>query len=139
MATLLAYLKIKEGREAEYEAIQARLYRETHGKESNVRRYEFFRGPARGEYYGLLSFDDFMGFMEHQSSEHHEVFSARFRDLVEETSIRWIDPIETASDLTPTDPQPLPEDASQLMRDYAKLFAVDVPEWWRQTRERTRR
>lgn len=139
MATLLAYLKIKEGREAEYEAIQTRLYQETHNREPDVRRYEFFRGPGRGEYYGLLSYDDFVGFMKHQSSDHHETFSERFRDLVEESSIRWIDPMERASDLTPTDPQPLPEGASQLMRDYAKMFTIDVPEWWQQARRQIER
>ncbi|MEQ8859061.1 MAG: hypothetical protein RIC56_10460 [Pseudomonadales bacterium] len=139
MATLLAHLKIKEGREAEYEAIQARLYRETHGREPDVRRYEFFRGPGRGEYYGLLSYDDFVGFMEHQSSDHHEAFTAPFRELVEESSIFWIDPIGSASDLTPTDPQPLPEGASQLMRDYAKMFAIEVPDWWQQARGRAER
>ena len=43
MATLLSYIKVKEGQEGAYEDMQATLYDETHAREPGCRRYEFFR------------------------------------------------------------------------------------------------
>ena len=56
MATLLAKIQVKPGREAEFEAIAADLYRDTHAHESECIRYEYWRGAESGHYYSLLSF-----------------------------------------------------------------------------------
>ena len=78
MATLLSFIRVKPGKEQYYEDIQAELYDATWKLEPGCRRYEFFRGEKRGEYYALLSFDDFQAFLIHQSSDHHEDFGDKF-------------------------------------------------------------
>jgi len=130
MATMLARIQIKPGCEAAYEEIQSWLHEQTLANEPTIGRYEFFRGQQPGEYIGLLSFDDFRTFMVHQTSDYHESFTGRFRELVEDSSFTWIDPIKGASRLPPTNAQDLPADASQLARDYEKMLGISVPEWW---------
>jgi len=41
-----------------------------------------------------------------------------------------IDPIQGACDLTETNPQDLPEDAGELMQEYAENMPVVLQEWW---------
>ena len=48
MATLLAHIRVKKGREAEFEAIAAELYRETRANEGDILRYEYWRGGEPG-------------------------------------------------------------------------------------------
>jgi quinol monooxygenase YgiN len=130
MATILAHIRIKPGCEARYEELASELYRQTHAKETKVRRYEVFRGAEPGSYYTLLSFDDYVGFLEHQSSDHHEDFGAAWRDLVAGVELQWVDPVQTASTLSPTATQPAPADAPELMRTYAERMPAQVAEWW---------
>ena len=108
MATLMAYMKIREGKEAEYEDQQAWLYEQTHANEERVRRYEFFRGQDRGEYYAILSFDDHW--------------------------VKWIDPLGRASKLAPTNPQAPQEGATALMIENSKSMEIVVPQWWKALR-----
>ncbi len=65
MATLLAHIKIEASGEARFEELEGALWRDTHANETNVRRYEFWRGAEKGSNYGLLSFNSFNGFIEH--------------------------------------------------------------------------
>ncbi len=108
MATLLVHIRVRPGMEARFERVVAGLYRQTHEVESAVRRYEYFRGAEPATYYCLLSFDDYHGFLAHQSSDHHEAAVPELRELTEEMRLEWIDPLQQASPLAPTDPQPLP-------------------------------
>ena len=130
MATMLAKFTIKSGCEQAYEDIQSWLYDQTHANEPTILRYEFFRGQAEREYIGLLSFDDFRTFMVHQTSDYHETFSAKFRDLVEDSSFDWIDPLPAAANLPATKAQDLPADASELARQYEKMLGINIPKWW---------
>lgn len=132
MATILAHIKIFEGKEQEFERIIRPLYEATHRIEDKCRRYEYWRGESPGSYYCLLSFDDFVGFLEHQSSDHHE--APDFPALLENIRLEWLDPVGGASDLVPTEAQDLPENASRLMREYAETYNVQVPDWWRAVR-----
>ena len=132
MATILAHIKIFAGKEQEFENIIRPLYEASHRIENKLRRYEYWRGTEPGHYYCLLSFDDFVGFMEHQSSDHHE--SPDFPALLENIRLEWLDPVAGASDLTPTEPQDLPADANDLMKEYAKHYSVEVQDWWRSLR-----
>ena len=135
MATLLSYIKVKEGQEAAYEDMQATLYDETHAREPDCRRYEFFRGPERGEYYALLSFDDFQAFLVHQSSEHHEDFGAKFGNIIDDHWVKWVDPMDRGSaGLVPTNPQEPQADATDLMIENSRSMAIEVPDWWREQR-----
>ncbi len=136
MATILAHIRVKPGSEARFEEIATELYRATHANETDVRRYEYWRGADPGTYYTLLSFDDFVGFMRHQTSDHHETASPALGEVLAGLRLEWVDPIGSASPLTPTDHQEMPADASELMQAYSKRFAPEVAGWWAPLRTR---
>ena len=138
MATMLIRLKIKAGQEARYEAVQRDLYEKTHRLEPDVLRYEMWRGQEPGWYYCLLSFPDINTFLlKHQISDHHEVATPPLMEVIEAESIEWVDPLQGASALPPTNPQDLPADAPEIARTYAKVFQVAAPTWWKSLREAT--
>ncbi len=130
MATILAHIRIKPGQESAFEALAADLYRATHEHETAVRRYEYWRGAEPRSYYSLLAFDDFRGFLAHQTSDHHEEASPKLGEMIEDIRLEWVDPLGEASDLPPTEPQPTPADADELTQRYAKLYAVRMADWW---------
>jgi quinol monooxygenase YgiN len=136
MATLLAHIQVKEGREAEFEAIVAELHRATHADEPACLRYEYWRGAEPGHYYALLGFEDFHAFLRHQLSEHHERASPRIGDTCESVRLEWVDPIPDASGLPATEMQALPEAADEKTRRYHEIFAAVVQEWWAGRRSR---
>lgn len=127
LATILARIRIKPGQEARFEEVEGALWRETHASEKNVRRYEFFRGAEERLFYGLLSFDDFAGFLEHQTSPHHEI--APLGDVIESIKLEWVDPLGKASGLAPTNRQDLPAGASELMARYHAALSPAVQDW----------
>jgi quinol monooxygenase YgiN len=131
MATLLAHIRVRPGMEARFEQLATELFQATHANERAVRRYEYFRGTDPGSYYALLSFDDYHGFLEHQSSDHHERVGPLLGEVSESTRLEWIDPIQQASPLVPTDHQPLPEDASPVAAHYHERFGDITADWWR--------
>ena len=135
MATLLSYIKVKAGKETAYEDMQAVLYQDTWSNEPGCRRYEFFRGPDRGEYYALLSFDDFQAFLVHQSSDHHEDFGKQFGEIIDDHWVKWVDPLERCSKgLVSSNPQQPQEGATQLMIENSQTMAIEVPDWWLEQR-----
>ncbi len=138
MATILAHIRIKTGREGAFEELAAALHAATHERESAVLRYEYWRGAEPGTYYSLLAFEDYRGFLTHQTSEHHETAAPQLGELIEEIRLEWVDPVQGASDLPPTDAQPLFEDADELTRRYADLYAARVAGWWQERRQAAR-
>ncbi|MCU0260343.1 MAG: antibiotic biosynthesis monooxygenase [Ilumatobacteraceae bacterium] len=130
MATILAHIRVNEGKEAQFEEIARMLYERTHATETGVRRYEYWRGSAPRTYYTLLAFDDFRTFIAHQTSPHHEEASPQFVGVFESFRLEWVDPIQGASDLPPTESQDMPADADELTVTYAQRFAADVAAWW---------
>jgi quinol monooxygenase YgiN len=130
MATILAHLQVTAGREREFEAVAAELYRATHRNETRVRRYEYWRGEKPGTYYTLLSFVDEEGFLEHQTSDHHEAAGPKLSGLISEMRLEWIDPMQAASPLSPTNRQPLRSDANALWTMYHARYAAKVQNWW---------
>ena len=130
MATALARIRVHPGMEARFEQIVTELHRATHAGEPAVRRYEYWRGAEPGSYYSLLSFDDFLGFVEHQTSEHHGAASPALHEVTESITLEWVDPVPTASSLAPTNVQPLPAGASALAASYHQRFAAIVQAWW---------
>ncbi len=134
MATLLVHIRVRNGMEDRFEALVTELYRATHEDETAVRRYEYFRGAERGAYYCLMAFDDYRGFLSHQSSDHHEAASPQLREFTETIRLEWLDPVQSASPLPPTDAQPLPDDASEAMvRHYERLGDIGE-KWWEELR-----
>lgn len=130
MATILAHLRIRSGAEERFEAIARRLYAATHDHETGVRHYQYWRGSEPRTYYTLLAFDDFQTFITHQTSDHHEAASPDLGAVIESLRLEWVDPIDGASDLPPTEHQPAPEGAADLVVAHTDRFAAQVAEWW---------
>ena len=102
MATFLAHITVKPGREADFERVAAEHYGATHALEPQMGRYEFWRGADDRVYYCHATFDDFVAFVEHQTSDHHETFGPMLRDTFEIFRLEWVDPIATSSPLAAT-------------------------------------
>lgn len=129
MATLLAHVRIKEGFEAEFEAIGREMYRATHDSE-HVLRYEYWRAREPGCWYVLESFDGYEGFLAHQASGHHEAAAPRLREIMASIDLEWIDPVEGAAPLPPTTA------GGELDGDLAPLaerFPLQIAPWWSTT------
>jgi quinol monooxygenase YgiN len=135
MATILAHIRIKPGSEPAFEQTARAMFMSSHGREPALKRYEYWRSQAPGEYYCLLAFDDFMGFMTHQSSPHHEAASAPLMEVIADLRLEWLDPVQGASPLPATRPQSLPSDADDLVRRYADMMPVVMADWWGPLRE----
>jgi quinol monooxygenase YgiN len=135
MATILAQIQVHPGRERDFERVAAALHQATHETETRVRAYEYWRGEKPGFYYCLLAFDDFLAFLTHQTSDHHEAASRGLGELIEHMRLEWVDPVAGASKYPRTDMQDLPEDASDLTRRYHRIFAAVVQEWWGKLRD----
>ena len=119
--------------EARFEEIARDLYRATHEREANVRRYEYWRGSTPSTYYALESFDDFPGFVAHQTSDHHEDASPALREVIEQIELEWMDPVPAAAPLVPTQTATVPPDASPIAVGCYERFAGSIlQEWWRE-------
>jgi quinol monooxygenase YgiN len=134
MATMIAHITIHEGREAEFEAVTRQLFAASHRDEPRLLAYGFWRAAEPRRYYSILAFEDYVAFMEHQISPHHEEPGPTLRDCIQSINVEFCDPVQGSSTLRPSNPQELPADASPLMREYARRFPVNVPDWWRQLR-----
>ncbi len=130
MATLLAHITVRSGSEGRFEEIARELHERTHADEDAVLRYEYWRGADERTYYSLLAFPDHQAFLVHQTSDHHEHASPAIGAVVESIRLEWVDPIEGASDLPPTNSQPTPADADELTAKYAESYAAQVADWW---------
>ena len=131
MATILAHITVRQGSEAEFEALARTLYERTHATETGVRHYEYWRGATPRTYYTLLSFDDHRAFIAHQTSDHHETASPELGRMIESLRLEWVDPVPGASALSPTQMQPALPDADALTVAYTDRFAAVIADWWR--------
>ena len=130
MATILAHIQVKEGRERDFEAVARALHGATLEQETRVRHYEYWRGATPSLYYCLLAFDDFNAFIAHQTSDYHESASPKLGDLIADIKLEWVDPVQGASKIPPTDMQPLPDGADELTARYHERFAATIQSWW---------
>ena len=110
--------------------IPGELYQLTQERERGVHHYEYWRGAEPGLYYCLLSFDDYLTFLAHQTSDHHESASPRLGELVRNMKLEWVDPVAGASQLSTTEHQELPDGADELTARYHRGFAPQLQEWW---------
>jgi quinol monooxygenase YgiN len=129
MATLLAHIQIKPGKEEKWEAIMRDMVAQTFASEEGVIRYEYWKGQEPLSYYCLLSFKDKWAFYHHQMSDHHE--SHDFAEVLAGIRLEYVDPVAGAGGGLPhtLDP-PLPEDASDAMRTAQERFPLTIPAWW---------
>ena len=136
MATILAHLKVREGSERAFEEISRDLYRASHAGEEGLLRYEYWRGSEPRTYYTLLSFSNFAAFIAHQTSDHHEAASPKLGGVLEGLRLEWVDPVDDASPLPPTESQDLSHATDALTRLYADRFAAQIAPWWTDLRDR---
>mgnify|MGYP001813956817 FL=1 len=134
MSTLLARIQVHAGKESRFEEVMAYMYRETHGRESAVLRYEYWRGQTPGCYYCLLSFRDNLAFWRHQASPHHEGQMARFQDCIADLQLEVVDPVEDASPLPPAAAGGNLGGEAPDVRTQAQQFPVELASWWLQVR-----
>ena len=130
MATCLVHIRVKDGGAAAFEAIARGLYEDSTGKEPGLRRYEYWRGKQPNSYYCLQSFDDYVGFLAHETAPHHEAAAEPIMALIEEFELEWVDPVAGAAPLDSTHEQGLSAEAGERTRLYADLFPLNVLNWW---------
>ena len=128
MATILAHIDIQPGKEAKWEAIIADMVKQTFEQEEGVLRYEYFKGQTPNHYYCLLSFEDKWAFYVHQASDYHEGHD--FADVIAGIELEYIDPVRNASGLPATENPPLPEDATELLKQTEATFPIAIASWW---------
>ena len=128
MATLLAHIEINPGKEDKWEAIMADMVRQTFEQEDEVLRYEYYKGQKPNFYYCLLSFTDKWAFYLHQGSDYHEGHD--FADVIASIELEYLDPVQGASGLPATGNPPLPEDASEQLRQIEATFPIAIADWW---------
>lgn len=133
MATILAHISVKPDRVSDFEETIRTLFEATHRLEPGCLRYEYWRGAEENFYYCLLSFEDFRAFLTHQTSDHHE--APDFGAMLETIRLEWIDPVDGASSLPPTNRQALADDASEAARSYATRYDVVIADWWSKLRD----
>lgn len=134
MSSLLAKIQVHSGKESEFEDVMAFMYRQTHGTEEGVLRYEYWRGREPGFYYCLLSFRDAVAFWRHQASDHHEGEMQRFGACIAALDLEIIDPVQQASPLPATLDATVPPGESRAVREQAERFPVVTAAWWRALR-----
>lgn len=128
MATLLCHIQINEGKEREFEAVMQEMYRRTHAEEPSCVRYEYFRAARPNTYYCLLSFADYLAFLQHQVSDYHEGFD--FASMISSLEMEWVDPVAGAAPLIPTRSGVLTENTKDAIRSAAETYPVEVQSWW---------
>ena len=130
MATFLAHIKVHEGKEKRFEEIAKELFSATHEKEDDVVRYEYWRGSESQTYYTSASFKDYLGFLKHQVSSHHEELAAELREITAEIKIEWVDPVQGASELVETNHQNPPSEWGELATSYSNRLSAHAQPWW---------
>ena len=130
MATILAHITIREGSERAFEKLAADLHKATHATEDNVRAYGYWRAAEPRHYYTLLAFTDYLSFIAHQTSDHHETAGPELGRFIESIRLEWVDPIVGASTLGPTEMQAAPDDADELTKRYIARSAAQIADWW---------
>jgi len=136
MATCLVHMRVKEGGAAAFEAMARALYEASTGNEPGLRRYEYWRGKQPNTYYCLQSFDDYAGFLAHETAPHHEAAAEPIMALIERFELEWVDPVAGAAPIDPTQEQGLSDDVSERTRVYADLFPLSILNWWSALRDR---
>jgi len=128
MATLLAHLKVRPGKEQAFEDVQKALWQETWQNEPDILRYEHYRGREPGSYYAILAFKDFAKFIAHQTAPYHE--EPDWEGIFESVDLEWLDPIQGSNDLGPTREQDLGQELTERERYYVERSLCTRAAWW---------
>jgi quinol monooxygenase YgiN len=130
MATILVRIRVRAGSEQRFEELARQAYVETHATDEGLRRYEFWRGSAPGSYVILESYAEFRHYVAHQRSDHHRRLAAGFREVIDEMTLEWIDPVSGGGpDWQSGPPTPADGDDERTQAVLGRL-AKELPEWW---------
>jgi len=129
MTTILAHIEIKPGKEEKFEAIMKDMVARTL-LEEGVNRYEYYKGQKENFYYCLLSFADKWAFYRHQNSDHHEGHD--FAEVLQAIRLEYLDPVEEACPLPPTEDPPLAPDMDDGMKTAQRRYPSQIADWWAQ-------
>ncbi len=130
MATILAHITVRDGKQDSFEALARELYAATHTREVGVLSYQYWRGAEPRTYYTMLAFENYNAFLEHQTSDHHDDVALGLRDAIEHMTLEWVDPIDGASPLPETQHQDPPDGVSDEVLAVAKAYAAVIADWW---------
>lgn len=130
MSSLLAKIQIHPGKEAEFEEVMAYMYKQTHTTESDVLRYEYWRGREPAFYYCLLVFTDNVSFWRHQASDHHEGEMERFASCIAALDLEVMDAVQGASPLPAAQEQTCPDSESAEVQEQAGIYPIALEQWW---------
>jgi hypothetical protein len=123
MSSLLAHIKIVEGQEQKFEDLSKELYKQSHANEDCIIRYEYYRGREKNSYYTLLVYPSYLDFLlKHQISQYDGV--------IEDIDLEWLDAIEDAAPVGITEMQKVPENSSDLAKEYGVSHAAEIQDWW---------
>ena len=79
----------------------------------------------------FLAYPTYLDFLiTHQISDHHEAAAGNYGDIIEDIDLEWVDPVEGASKLGHTEMQEVPDDASDLAKEYGETHAAIIQDWW---------
>lgn len=134
MATCLAHIRVKEGQAAAFEGLARKLYAASTGHEPGMHRYEYWRGREPNSYYCLESFDDYAGFLAHETAPYHEAAAEPIMAMIESFDLEWVDPVAGAAPLPMSNEQAFPANAGERARFYADLFPLTLAGWWKSNR-----
>ena len=70
-------------------------------------------------------FEDKWAFYLHQASDYHEGHD--FESVLANVALEYLDPVKGANGLPPTENPPLPEDASETLRNTEQVFPILIP------------
>ena len=80
MSTSVIKIKVKAGREAEFESIITALAAASNANEPGIRFYQGFRTGTQGEYFMLESISDVAALKAHTASEHFLAHRTKLAD-----------------------------------------------------------
>jgi quinol monooxygenase YgiN len=80
LSTSVIKIKVKAGREAEFESIITALVAASNANEPGIRFYQGFRTGTAGEYFMLESFADLAASKAHTASEHFLAHRTKLAD-----------------------------------------------------------
>ncbi|MDR2857401.1 MAG: antibiotic biosynthesis monooxygenase, partial [Novosphingobium sp.] len=102
MTTILAHVRIKPDRLAQFEDIERDLARATHANEPDCLRYECWRAAEANSYYVLLGFRTAAGFYNHQISPWHEAHLEGLFECFDSFRLEFVDPVNGAGSNLPS-------------------------------------
>ena len=132
MATLLAHIRVRAGKETEWENVIREMVQKTLDNEDGVIRYEYWRRQTPREYCCLLAFENKHAFLVHPAADYH--VDQPWAGLIENIDLEWVDPVAGAAPLGATIDAPLDQDAPADLIEWEKRSPVQEAQWWGERR-----